>query len=304
MHFSTDRVRAPTHNLRSIVVLLMLATTGTAQESQTGAPKTSPAEPRPIVESVAPPYTPVELVAGKLRIVGSGTMSELAALWARSFSKIHPKVECHVDCRTTETAVPLLQKGEPAIALMSRPLTADELKDIEKQTGSRPVVVAVGQDVLAVIVHIENPIEVLSRAQFRRLLAEGEKTEVTWGDLGLKVDWAKKPVAVHGRQADSITRRLVVGWALGATDRERKVNEHVSHDEVVAAVAADKAAIGYATRHATEKKVKVLALQDDADDPLSLPTDEEVWTGRYPLVRELYLVVGKAPKKNGTDLRS
>ena len=71
-------------------------------------------------------------------------------------------------------------------------------------------------DSLAVFVHKDNPIQVPdtgagSRMRFPRPAKVGAKDAMTWGDLGLKGEWADKPISLDGRNVGVRYLRLLQG---------------------------------------------------------------------------------------------
>jgi phosphate transport system substrate-binding protein len=271
-------------------LLVLLSGAAIAQEGG------SSAEPA-VFRSPAPPYSPDAPVKGTIRIVGSDTMQPVAEMWLRGLSRYHPEAKFELDCRGSETALPVLAKSESIIGLMSRPLSEDELKQL-KDAGARPVALVVGQDALAIIVHPDNPLREISREGLQKVFATGRTAAApVWGDLGLSADWAKVPVVPQGRDPESVARRYLRNWVLDAHQKERECAEHLTHAQVAGAVASAKGAIGYVTRTCIGDKVKLVPLRLDESSPAVAPSDEAIARGQYPLVRELYVVINHSEDK-------
>jgi phosphate transport system substrate-binding protein len=241
----------------------------------------------------ADPYCPKEEVSGQLRLVGSATMQQLAALWSDGFRRLHPQVEIGIDCRGSETALPALAKDQSVLGLMSRHLTGDEQRKMEQELACRVVSLAVCVDLLAVIVHGSNPIPGLSWDRDSgqlRVATEVAKARI-WGDLGLGDDWATVPVSWHTLGTDSGTRwhfdRLLPSLDQGSP----AVREHATQAELVKAVAADRGALALVSLLRGDlPDVRLLPLSADGRNFVAATADEAA-ARRYPLLRPLHLVV-------------
>jgi phosphate transport system substrate-binding protein len=275
------------------LLALGVATTMPALAQQS-AGETAPA-PEAVFRSPAPPYAPDAPVAGTIKFVGSDTMQAIVEHWTRGLKRFHPDAKFEIDCRGSESALPELAKGEPVVALMSRPLSQDELAKLERDD-SMLVSLAVGKDALAVIVHPENPVKSLTRNQLQQIYRDrGDSPPAKWADCGVAGPLAEQVVEPHCREADSVSRRYFRGFVLDPEEKEGKLIEHTTHSEHADAVAASKGAIGYVTRTAVSDRVKVVPLVLAEGSPAIGPTDEAIASGAYPLVRELFIVV-RVPK--------
>lgn len=251
----------------------------------------------PLFVSPAAPYIPDAQVKGTVKIVGSDTMQPIAEHWARGLARFHPEAKFEFDCRGSETAVAALPKSDSIVALMSRPLSEAETKQL-KDAGATVVGLEVGQDALAIVVHPDNPLKEVTREQLQAVYAAGQgDTVATWGALGLTDAWAALPVKAHGRDPESASRSCFRNWLLDEGQKERKVAEYLTNTEVAAAVAADKQAIGYVTRTAAGDKVKIVPLRLGEERPPIVPSDEAIARGHYPLVRNLHVIVRHSDDK-------
>lgn len=248
----------------------------------------------------AGPYAPHEEVSGAFTIIGANTLRPLAGLWKEEFGKFHEKAKVTLKLDGSELAASLLAKEKNVVALLSRQYLPEEIAEIEKASGGKVYQFNVAYDILGVIVNKANPIEGITRAQARALLRKGtaeEKETATWGDVGVEGDFAKVKIVPHGRQKTSGTRTYVRRLVLGAKDEEREQESHESSSSIADAVAAEKGAVGYASlSHIRRDKVKVLGVAREAGEPFVFATDENVATGKYPLVRPLVLVAVGGPE--------
>jgi phosphate transport system substrate-binding protein len=242
----------------------------------------------------AAPYAPLEEVAGEIKIIGASTLRPLAGLWKDEFGKYHSKAKLALKLDGSELAAPILGKETKVVALLSRQYLPEEIAQIEKVSGSKVYQFVVAYDVLGVIVNKSNPIEGVTRAQARALLRKGstdEKEVTLWSEVGIEGDFAKVKIVPHGREKTSGTRTYVKRLVLNPGDEEREQEAHRSSSSIVDAVEKEPGGVGYASiSHVNRDKVKILGVAREAGEPFVSPTDENVATGKYPLVRPLVLV--------------
>ncbi len=239
------------------------------------------------------PYCPKQEVLGEIQIVGSTTMQQLGALWADGFKQIHPQVQVKIDCRGSETAPLKLAKNQKAIGLMSRPLDESQRGKLEQKLGCRVMTLTVCHDAVGVVVHRTNPLDSLNWVPETGLLpAAGDPSvAITWGDLGNGGDWSGLPIALHGPNSQSGTRKYLDRVLLGDDSRRAKITEHVSRTDLVAAVAADRGALGLVSlSRGMLENVRLVPIAR-GDQAYVQPTEAEIAARRYPLIRSLFLVV-------------
>lgn len=238
-------------------------------------------------------YCPDSQVTGTLRLVGSATMEQLAAIWSHGFQRLHPQVQIEIKCHGSETALPDMTNSATSLGMMSRPLTDAEREKFEGKLGTRLVPIEVGRDVLAVVVHPQNPIPGFSREQGTSLLItpQGAETDATWKDLGVEGEWASVPVSMHGYTEQSGTRTFLRRFLL-ADARGRRVTEHASHAKLLEAVADDRGGVGIVSlSRVRPDRVRTVPLAGSDGRFVSVDDRQALVEGRYPLVRSLFLVV-------------
>lgn len=270
-----------------VVSLEGLAHTAWAQEDSATAPSLA-------LPIAAAPYAPREEVAGEVRIIGASTLRPLAGLWREEFAKFHEAAKLTPKLEGSETAAPILAKDKGAIAILSRQYLPEEVAQIEKESKGKVYQFVIAYDVLGVIVNKANPIDGITRAQARSLLRRGtdaEKETAIWGDVGVEGDFAKVKIVPHGRSKTSGTRTYVKRLVLNPQEEEREQKSHESFSSIADAVEAEKGAVGYVSlTHLRKDKIKVLGVARESGEPFVFPTDENIATGKYPLVRPLVLV--------------
>ena len=248
------------------------------------------------------PYKKASGVSGNLNSIGSDTLNNVMTLWAESFQKQYPNVKIQIEGKGSGTAPPALIAGTSQLGPMSRMMKPEELDAFEKQYGYKPTPVRVAVDGIGVFVNKDNPIDKLTMAQVDAIFSKTRKGGApeditTWGQLGLSGEWASKPISLFGRNSASGTYGYFKEHALAKGDYKDTVKEQPGSAAVVQGITADKFAIGYSGvgyRTSDVKTVK-LAAKDGGD--YVADDAENVYSGKYPLARFLYVYVNRAPGK-------
>jgi phosphate transport system substrate-binding protein len=248
------------------------------------------------------PYQKASGVSGNLNSVGSDTLNNVMTMWAENFQKVYPNVKIQIEGKGSGTAPPALIAGTAQLGPMSREMKPSEIDDFEKKFGYPPTKIKVAIDALAIFVNKDNPLKELTLQQADAIFSKGRacggpKDITTWGDLGLTGDWAAKPISLYGRNSASGTYGFFKEHALCNGDYKDTVKEQPGSASVVQGIAEDKYGIGYSGIGYQTSGVKSLALAHKAGDPF-VPTDpKEVYAGKYPLSRFLYVYVNQTPNK-------
>jgi phosphate transport system substrate-binding protein len=185
---------------------------------------------------------------------------------------------------------------------MSREMKPSEIDDFEKKFGYPPSKFKVAIDALAVFVNKDNPLKQLTLQQADAIFSKGRacggaKDITTWGDLGLTGDWAAKPISLYGRNSASGTYGFFKEHALCNGDYKDTVKEQPGSASVVQGVAEDRYGIGYSGIGYKTSGVKALALAKKDGEPFIETDPAEVYAGKYPLARFLYVYVNQPPNK-------
>ncbi len=166
------------------------------------------------------------------------------------------------------TGIQAVSEGRCDIGLSSR-----ALKDEEKQTLTETVVALDG---IAMIVHPDNPVSDLSVAQIAGIYT-GKITN--WSELG----GSDASIVLIGREAGSGTRDGFESIT-GTKDACQYRQELTSTGDVIATVAQNPDAIGYASLASLKDSVKALTVDSVA------PTEASVQDGSYVIQRPFVLV--------------
>jgi len=272
----------------ALVAALWLATSAAAQ------PVT--------VESGITPYKKTSGVSGNLSSIGSDTLNNVMTMWAEGFQKIYPNVKIQVEGKGSSTAPPALIQGTAQLGPMSREMKPTEVDEFEKKYGYPPTKVRVAIDALGVYVNKDNPLTQLTLPQVDAIFSKGRAcggpTDITtWGQLGLTGDWANKPISLYGRNSASGTYGFFKEHTLCNGDYKDTVKEQPGSASVVQGVSSDKYGMGYSGIGYKTSGVKALALAKKDGDPYVETDAADVYAGKYPLSRFLYVYVNKAPNK-------
>ena len=253
------------------------------------------------VDPALKPYEKVSGVSGNLNSIGSDTLNNLMTLWAEGFRAIYPNVNIQIEGKGSSTAPPALIEGTAQLGPMSREMKAAEIDPFEKKYGHKPTEVKVAIDSLAVFVHKDNPIKGLSLDQLDNIFSStnkrGGRPINTWGELGLKGEWANRPLSLYGRNSASGTYGFFKEHALKNGDYRSSVKEQPGSSSVVQGVANDLGGIGYSGIGYKTSGVKALALAEAAGGTVQEPSLENCLSGAYPMARFLYIYVNKKPNE-------
>ncbi len=247
-----------------------------------------------------PPYRAVSGVSGSINSVGSDTLNNLMTYWAESFQRYYPNAKVQIEGKGSSTAPPALISGTAQLGPMSRAMKGSEIDQFEKRYGYKPTQLRVAVDALAVFVNKDNPITCLSLDQvdaiFSKSRRRGGRQDITlWGQLGLKGEWAGRPISLYGRNSASGTYGFFKEHALANGDFKDSVKEQPGSASVVQGVTVDRYAIGYSGIGYATAGVKAVALAERDGGPCVEATADNAYAGSYPLARFLYIYVNRAP---------
>lgn len=218
-----------------------------------------------------------------LTIKGSDTMLILNRRLAEGFMRTHLGVSVEVAGGGTSTGVDALISGGIAICAASRPMIPDEVQRLFEAHGALGVRFLIARDPLSVWVHRSNPVVALTMDQLAGVFSGSIHNWSLLGGEDREINVVLRPPAsgTHRFFRDRVLR----GGAYSA----RAVTAAGTLD-VVRAVAADPAAIGYGGAAYLTEGVRACAVEG------SLPNVREVGEGRYPLTRHLVYYTAAPPQ--------
>ncbi|HVN75906.1 MAG TPA: phosphate ABC transporter substrate-binding protein [Thermoanaerobaculaceae bacterium] len=241
-------------------------------------------------------------VSGNLNSVGSDTMNNLMTYWGEAFAKMYPTVRIQVEGKGSSTAPPALIAGTSQFGPMSRAMTPAEVDAIEKKYGFQPTQIRTALDTIGVYVNKDNPLQSVSLpeldAVFSKTRKAGYPTDITtWGQLGLKGEWANKPISVFGRNSASGTYGFFKEHVLAKGDYKDTVKEQPGSASVVQGVSEDLYAIGYSGIGYRTSGVRPLNLAPKAGAQAVEPNYSNALSKAYPLSRYLFIYVVRDPRR-------
>ena len=254
-------------------------------------------------------YRRVGPLSGHLNVVGSDEMAPLMKLWIDGFTKIYPQVKFEMEAKSSLAVSPALTSGAAQLGPLGRKFLQSEESVFTEKHGYKPLSIPVAGGCALCIgkshevvffVNKDNPLDKIDYEQLREVFAEGGAV-TSWGQLGLKGDWADKPIHLWRLiKEDGITHLLedevFGGREFKQTVREKaKVPNLPALDAIMQEVAADRYALGFSGWAYATKGVKALALAKTKGGPYYKGTFEEVVNHTYPLSRVVYIHIDRPP---------
>jgi phosphate transport system substrate-binding protein len=206
-----------------------------------------------------------------LLIAGASQLRPRLEHVVKQFVAVNPNARVVCESGGSAAALVALKHGAIDIAMLSRPVAADEddlyLRDY-----------LIARDGLAIIVNPSNPVSDLSETQLQRIF-KGQATK--WKDVG----GSEGNIVLIDRDKRSSLRQSVEELILDGDTVKTASTIVVSSAEVIAAVKGTPTAIGYITLHKMSPAVKALRVSGVEMTRLTM------LSGRYPLSRSFYLAV-------------
>ncbi|MFI5338033.1 MAG: PstS family phosphate ABC transporter substrate-binding protein, partial [Opitutales bacterium] len=259
-----------------------------------------------------PAYVPQGQVSGVIRMWGQNYLgdSNLAGYLEEGFRKYHPGVTFDYHLLTAFVAMSGLVTGQADLA-PCRKFTFSDTEGFERVFNFHPteITFATGSlnvpgwnNAYCIFVHADNPLAQLTLEQLDGIFgarrdggwvgtewhpefARGpEKNLRTWGQLGLKGEWADQPIHVYGLNARYNQSTIMSNLVLRGSD---KWNEDlrtyanfarpdgsmaIAAAELMKDLAKDKYGIAYSGYQNLRPGTKLLALARAAGAPAVLPT--------------------------------
>ncbi len=316
------------HNIRPLLLAL-----GLAAASQASVADFRAAE--------LPAYQAGQQVSGIIRNYGFG-LGGVLKLWEDDFRKIHPGITFVDNLPTSDAAIPALVTGVTDLAPDGGEPAITEALSFFEVYGYHPTDITVASGAFdvegksngpVIFVHRDNPITQVSMDQldgifgaertagmrgFKWTPSDGrgpEKDIRTWGQLGLKGEWADKPIQTYGH-APSGTTRFFQWKVMGNGDKwNPNYREYVETGSKMIAD-EDKFAqrlglqsmmknelarnrYGMAWTVMPQAKgidgVKVIAVVPRGSDRAVMPSMETFQDRSYPMVRSIYIYLNRKP---------
>jgi len=265
-----------------------------------------------------PDYRPGPQIAGVIRTWGSPQLGSVMRRWETGFLRYHPHAYFSDTLKSSAMAIAGLSESAADLALMGRQIFTFEYYGIYRRSLQLPVEIEVASGSLAtpsksfavaIAVHRDNPLSGLTLAQldgifgaqreggwqgmvWNRAVARGpEKNLRTWGQLGLKGEWAGRPIHVYGPPGIypggyTFFQRKVLG---GADTWNEGLREFADRKAMMEALSRDPAGIASTGLGYLTSQTKALAVAEGPSSRYVAATQQSVTDRTYPLSRPVYL---------------
>ena len=212
---------------------------------------------------------------GKVATDGSTSMEKVIGILGEAFQKDKPGITFTYNPTGSGSGITAVANDRCDIGLSSR-----KLKDKEKESGLVETVLA--YDGIAMVVHPDSPVSDLKVEDIAKIY----KGEIkNWKELGGK----DAEIVCIGREAGSGTRDGFESITK-TKDKCKYRQELTSTGDVIATVASNPNAIGYASLSAVKKTVKAVTVNGVQ------PSEKTVKDGSYVVQRPFVLVTKKDKK--------
>lgn len=208
-------------------------------------------------------------VTGSVSTDGSTSMEKVIGSLGEAFQMENEGIAFTYSPTGSGSGIKAVQEGRCDIGLSSR-----DLKDDEAAAGLTATVLA--YDGIAIVVNPENPVDDLTIQQIADIFT-GKVTN--WSEVG----GADAEIVLIGREAGSGTRDGFESIT-GTEDACAYRQELTSTGDVIATVAQNPGAIGYASLASVKDAVKAVAVDGVT------PTNDTIKNGSYPVQRPFVLV--------------
>jgi phosphate transport system substrate-binding protein len=295
------------------VTFLFLVATLSAQEAHAPAFKETM---RASLPAGLPDYKGSGQLTGSIRSVGADTMEQVTKSWLETFKKNQAGINFTIEAKASGTAGPALTDGTADVGPVAREMLPAEEDAFVKKWGYKPTAFRVASGsyrtpgkthAITFYVHKDNPISKLSFAELDAIFSttrkHGHAAVTTWGDLGLKGEWADKKISLWGLIRPNGIAHYVQEMVMDGGDFKDGINERTTVgnlpalDAIVQGIEKDRYAIGYSGFSNATPGVKAIPLAVDIKGPYYQGTFDEVVNHKYPLSRFVYIYVNKAPGK-------
>lgn len=217
-----------------------------------------------------------------IRLKGSDTMLLLATRWAEEYMKEHPSVSVYAEGGGSALGFKSLIKGEIDIGAASRPIQANEARQLAEKYGKIGMGFWVAKDALSIYLNPENPIRNLSLAQLKAIFT-GDISN--WEQVGGN----QQPIDVIIRSPNSGTYLYFKEHVLEGESYSSAAKTLSTTAAVVKAISERVGAIGYGGIAYGQNLIHC-QINNVA------PTEQNVRTDTYPIIRYLYLYTIDTPQ--------
>ncbi len=263
-------------------------------------------EPRPVAVPKGARYL---LSNGSIAIIGYNDMDGIFANLNALFTAAHPGYKFTMLLKGTATAAPALTHGVSAFAPMGAEFSDLELAAYRSVVGAEPLQFRVAHCSLnprarsgpvGIFVHKTNPIEKLTVEQVAQVFTTGGAAGdvSTWGQLGLKAEWANRPIHPYGIQEEAAAGLAnVMLKKMGGRPFTPQYDSFPQSVDVIKRVGEDPSGIGFASGNLLTPEVHLVAIADHEGGYYSRMTVADIVGGEYPFDRYLFIYVRRVSRE-------
>lgn len=210
----------------------------------------------------------------KIVVKGSDTLgAKLVPQLKEAYLADGNQVNIEISAEGSEVGFSSLEKGTADIGMSSREAKPEEINRF-LSSGRELKEHTVGWDMIAVVVHEQNPVKRLDLQQVEKIFT-GEVT--TWSEVGGR----SEPISIYTRNTSSGTYKSFQTLAMNKNDYSTRCQKLAGNEQIATEVSSNRNGIGYVgLAYAT--KTGLLALRIDGMRPSPSAA------GKYPLARKLY----------------
>jgi phosphate transport system substrate-binding protein len=271
-----------------------------------------------------PRYQPEQIVSGPIRLWGHGSfkadfMGQLVKAWTAGFNKYHPDARIENQLYGTASAIGALYTGAGDIAILGEEISPAAAAAFSRAKRYPPfgVDIATGSLDVAffdyanmIFVHKDNPLTRLTLAQADAIFGaehrRGPRNIRTWGQLGLKGEWANRRITPYSwKDLDfSLFIQDAVMEGSHRWNNDLKEFGHLKYADgtqydhgkrILDALASDRFGIAVSNIRYANPNVRPLAIARRAGGPYYEATRETLISQDYPLTRIIPAFVDRAP---------
>jgi phosphate transport system substrate-binding protein len=213
------------------------------------------------------------------KIKGSDTLLPLSQLAAERYLKKYPDQAVVVTGGGSGVGISALLEGTTDIAQSSRKISFGEKQKLQNNGKNVQEVVA-AYDVLAVVVHPDNPVSGLTREQLEKIFTGKIKN---WSEVGGRM----LKIVPYSRETSSGTYEFFKEQVLKNKNYMSGIMSLPATGAIIQSISQTKGAIGYVGWAYAGKSVKAISVSYDEGKTFVKPSPENVENKTYPIVRPL-----------------
>jgi len=256
-----------------------------------------------------------------IRITGDPAIAALLDRWEGQYRIGHPNVSFENRLTGPASAMAGLYTNVADLAFAGHELLTSESMGFEWIFHYKALPIEVTSGSLdgpsfapGFFVNAANPLSKLTFAEADALLSckDSGKTVPTWGDLGLKEEWANAPVHVYSYDPESevgvfIRRKILANsykWncamkTFGGITGADSAGE--PSKQIMQALGEDRYGIGIASSRYAGADVKAIPLAKSDSGPAVTLSAQSITDGQYPLTRPFFVYLNRMPGKSAGD---